>query len=1108
MRKRTLATGFIAALLGLTCANSAWADHTVAGREGVSSASYQSGQNIIVTQNNQVWITSKVDLPNQFTISGNGWSSGEQFGAIRFAIGNSASSCASISGSVILAGDARIGTRNGNAAAYGLISGSISGNYSLEYNSVGNNSTFSGAERLILSGNNTYLNTTISHGTLQLGNGGASGTAGTGLIAIASGAGLAYDRSDDVTVANTIAGFGTIYQEGSGTLTVDGTKVSDFSGNYSVSSGTITWSDLTSVASVSLSGTGTVNWGSVTNVTGTFSIGKSLSFAEAVPTGITFASKPIVAKGGIIEIGTASVETVLNSLEVSGGTLSSTDSSALVISSPLSSSTSTIYNRPVELATDGGVSTVETVGSGTTINFAQVVSGAGQKLLKSGDGTLILGGSNTYDGGTQVTGGFLNVTGSISGTLEVAAGATAQILSSAPVTTLVGAGTVTIKAASSTLPLKITQDITNFTGKYGFLNCRTEGVVDWTKINQLGHFYFWESSQLYLNSGGNIGISDTTLHIEGDRWMTQETNGVIRFNQAAATATSMPVLQTKVDLINNAEISVYVDAKASFGAISGNISGAYQLTVESRQADAQLILMGDNSALTGKLLIKQGTVNIGHTGTINNVSYDGTKGTLGSGATEISATGTLNYNSTAASSVTSIVNNGTLNVNAGKITLSGSLSGTGTTTINENGTIQTIDFTKITAPLSGSGAWIVTGNDISLSAYTCNLTNFTGSIQTSISRVKLNKALPTDVSIRIVGDENGGGQVWLQQEATDIPNDFYVSGTGWGPTERFGAIRFAATDGLTNTIEAMNNITGTVTLEGDARIGAREGTTPVYGMISGNIIGNKTFDLEFNTRLSSKTPTLILTGTNDFVDLNVTEGTVKIGHVGVVNGKSYDGSTGSLGVGNTNIGTNGVLIIDRGATSYEYGADYENAAGDTITGGQLTNKGAIEIKSGAFTPIKDVVNNGTFVIDTGAVLGIGASDSKTGQTLKFTGSGSYTQNGTTELSIFSPTDFDTLDLSGLTGVKSFGAESSILLDLQGDLEQYTGKIITLDNWLTGVTDKTVLDSLSVAFVQSGFNGSINNGAITFGDTSSVPEPASWLLLLTSLFGLFLWRKRR
>ena len=1109
MRKKTLTAGLLAAIIGLASGNAIWADFTVSARSQLSSLPYQGGQNIIVTQDNQVWITANVDVPNTFTISGNGWGAGEQFGAIRFAGGNSATSCAAISGNITLAGDARIGTRNNNVAAYGLITGSISGNYSLEYNSIGNNSTFSGSERLILAGSNSYLNTTISHGTLQVGAGGTSGTLGSGTVSLSNGTGLAFNRSDNVTIANSITGSGTISQEGSGTLTVDGTKVTDFSGVYAVSTGTITWSNLTSISSITLSGTGAVDWGSVTNVSGTYSVAKAMNFADVIPTGVTFANKPKIITGGVIEIGTADPGTVLNALEISGGSLVSTGSEELVISSPFTASASFQYNRPIRLATDGGVSTIETAGTSTTIDFVQAVSGTGQKLVKSGDGTLILRGTNTYDGGTQVTGGLLNVTGSISGTLDVSAGATAQILSSAPVTKLVGAGTVKMDSTTNTQPVQIPYDTTEFSGKFGYLNCRTEGAFDWSKIDQLGHFYFWESSQLYLTSATNYGSAATTLHIEGDRWKTLESNGVIRFNQSAATVTAMPVLQTKVDLINNAEISVYVDSKASFGAITGNISGAYQLTVESSYIDAQLFLMGDNSALTGKTLVKKGTVNIGHTGTINGTSYDGTKGTLGSGVLEITANGTVNYNSSANSNVTSIVNAGTLNVNEGTITLSGTLTGAGTTAINENGTIQTADFSKITAPLTGTGTWNVTGDNFALSGYTCDLSNFNGRIQTSNSRINLNKALPEQVDVRIVGDNNGGGQAWFQQAATDIPNDFYVSGTGWGSSERFGAIRFAAAVGLTNTIDSMNNITGTVTLEGDTRVSSREGTIPVFGMISGNIVGNKTYDLEFNSRLNSQTPTLLLTGTNDFVDLNVTEGTVKIGHVGVVNSKTYDGSTGTLGVGATTIGTNGALIIDRGNTSYEYGADYVNASGETVSGGHIVNNGSVELKSGTFTPIQDVVNNGTFVIDAGAILGIGADSSTTGQTLRFTGTGSFTQNGTTEITIYSPTDFDTIDLSGLSGAKTFSpATGSLLIDLQGDASQYSGKVLTLDGWISGVSDKTVLDALTVSFVQSGFSGTIKNGAITFGDASAVPEPASWLLLLSSLAGLFVWRKRK
>ena len=68
--------------------------------------------------------------------------------------------------------------------------------------------TKAGAGTLNLTGANTYSGTTtISTGTLQIGNGGTTGTLGTG--AVVNNAGVRINRSDAVTVGNVISGTGT-----------------------------------------------------------------------------------------------------------------------------------------------------------------------------------------------------------------------------------------------------------------------------------------------------------------------------------------------------------------------------------------------------------------------------------------------------------------------------------------------------------------------------------------------------------------------------------------------------------------------------------------------------------------------------------------------------------------------------------------------------------------------------------------------------------------------------------------------------------------------------------------------------------------------------------
>ncbi|MFO0814157.1 MAG: autotransporter-associated beta strand repeat-containing protein [Gemmatales bacterium] len=82
--------------------------------------------------------------------------------------------------------------------------------------------TKSGPGTLVLTGNNNYTgDTTINSGFLQIGNGGTTGSLGSGTVV--NNSVMTLHRSDDVTLANNINGGGGIIKRGAGTLTLSGT---------------------------------------------------------------------------------------------------------------------------------------------------------------------------------------------------------------------------------------------------------------------------------------------------------------------------------------------------------------------------------------------------------------------------------------------------------------------------------------------------------------------------------------------------------------------------------------------------------------------------------------------------------------------------------------------------------------------------------------------------------------------------------------------------------------------------------------------------------------------------------------------------------------------
>ena len=93
--------------------------------------------------------------------------------------------------------------------------------------------TKNGGGTQILTGANDYKGaTTINGGTLQIGDGGLTGTLGSGAVTIESGAFLTINRSDNygTTYNQSFSGAGTLVKEGAGDLVING----DYNANYAV----------------------------------------------------------------------------------------------------------------------------------------------------------------------------------------------------------------------------------------------------------------------------------------------------------------------------------------------------------------------------------------------------------------------------------------------------------------------------------------------------------------------------------------------------------------------------------------------------------------------------------------------------------------------------------------------------------------------------------------------------------------------------------------------------------------------------------------------------------------------------------------------------------
>ncbi|WP_018980577.1 autotransporter-associated beta strand repeat-containing protein, partial [Saccharibacter floricola] len=508
-----------------------------------------------------------------------------------------------------------------------------------------------GSGTTTLTGNSTYSGpTAINAGTLQLGNGGTSGSIAS--QAITNNGTLTVNRSDAVTLGAAISGAGGLNQNGSGTTILTGN--SSYSGPTAINKGTLQLGNggtSGSIANSSITDNGVLAVNRSDNVlfnqkiSGTGALIQNGSGVTTLAANNTY-SGPTTINAGTLQLGNGGTTGWITSQPiVNNGTLAINHSDDVVISQLMSGSGAFNQNGPgkITLLADNTYSGPTTINAGTlqlgnggttgsiasqaitdngtlainhrdNVTLNQAISGTGA-LNQNGSGITTLTGNSSYSGPTTIN----------AGTLQLGDGGTSGSIASQAITD------------NGTLAVNRRDDVTlgAVISGTGALNKNGIGTTTLTGNSTYSGPTAINAGTLQLGNGGTSGsIASQAITDNGTLAVNRSDN--VTLNQAIS----------------------------GIGALHQNGSGTTTLTA--------------NNSYSGRTVINKGVLQLGN---------GGTSGSIASQA--IADNGTLALNRSDDVTLGALVSGtGGLDQNgSGTTTLTGNNSYSGPTSINK-GTLQ------------------------------------------------------------------------------------------------------------------------------------------------------------------------------------------------------------------------------------------------------------------------------------------------------------------------------------------------------------------------------------------------------------------------------------
>jgi fibronectin-binding autotransporter adhesin len=735
-----------------------------------------------------------------------------------------------------------------------------------------------GTNTLTLDQNNTYTGrTVISTGILQLGNGSTTGSLSTSSTILNNGT-LTINRSNAVAQgtdfsAAPIVGTGAFIQAGAGTTTLNAANA--FSGTTTVSSGVLNLSHSLALQNSAL----------VTTGAGTLTI--------TGPTTLT-----------------------LGGLNGASGNLGT------IIASGYSGLTALTLNPLSGSVTYGGV-----IADGA----------AGMSLIKTGAGTQILSGNNTYTGATIVNGSTLTV----------------------------GSGTNGSISSSSTLQMG--GGIFNYsrtgTGEFTTGNVTTLLTNLATGINNNG-----------LRAGSNIGFDTTNAaggtftvanNIDNSTGTGSGSLGVTKLGSGTLILSGTNTFTGTLTVANGA-LSVATINNASSNGTLGNSSSAVLLG--STGATGSLRYTGSTASTTraftavaggtGRIEVTDSNATLTLAGTLTatggltfggagNFSVGSVFATAATGTVTKEGTGTLTLSGTAAHNGAFVINQGTLNItsgsafaNATSLTLA-----TGVTLNNTSGALVAITNGNLTKTLGTSLTYLGSGGfNLSMGAGSTALTSDT---TFNIEAHDLNFIGTTTGSGRSITKEGAGTLRFVALQAGALAGDSYVNeGTLRlaGTSTVNSNVRFIIGNGGILSIDSTATFNGTYTQTGTGQIISESN---VIRNIDAEFSGNTTLTMG-NTSANGKqtlTSNSVVSSISDW--LGTTPGSFTADRVTMQNNATL------RSLGNINIAENKGILLSGSTANFDASTNAINISSQVSGKGKLVVQGS----SGGFVSLLGTSNS-------------------------------------------------------------------------------------------------------------------------------------------------------